>query len=342
MPASAAFIALAIATAAMLSAALTWAAIRYAHRRAMYDEPGRRRSHRVATPRGGGIAIVVVVALAAVVAALRGEPGPWAAFALGLGAVALVGWIDDHRPMSALARLAVHFAAALLFVVWLPRDASQPAALASAIFALEVLLLATAINFFNFMDGINGLVTTQAAWVATCLTCVFAIAAQPGPALLAAILAAACLGFLPFNFPRARIFLGDVGSGGLGFACGALLLWGFETGAASPWLLVAVAMAIGVDAGLTLVSRMLRRRRWYTAHREHLYQWMVRSGRSHASTTVLYLAWNLILVLPVLWISTTKPAFAPFAVVLALGAGGAAWWSGKRRILAAVRSGQHA
>jgi UDP-N-acetylmuramyl pentapeptide phosphotransferase/UDP-N-acetylglucosamine-1-phosphate transferase len=329
-----------IGFAALLSASLSWAAIIYARRRAMFDLPGRRRSHQLATPRGGGVAIVLVVAAAAAMLLPYDATAVLPAFIAGLLGVALVGWVDDHRSISALLRLSIHFAAATLFVACLPSAAgSSPMSAHGVLFALKVLALATAINFFNFMDGINGLITTQTAWVALCVAALCMLSGHAVPALLAATLAAACIGFLPFNFPHARIFLGDVGSGGLGFACGALLLWCDATEAASPWVLLPIASVIGTDAGLTLLSRMLRGRRWYTPHREHLYQWMVRSGRDHASTTLIYLGWNLMLVLPVLWISRSFPAIAPLAATTALVAAGMAWWFGKQRLLTRARAG---
>lgn len=329
-----------IAVAILAGAGLTWGAIAYARRRALYDLPGRRRSHRVATPRGGGIAIVIVVAVAALMLLLRtGETSLLPAFVAGLAAVALIGWIDDHRSISAMVRLAVHVSASGVFVASLPApETDLPLAIGVPVFGFKVLVLATAINFFNFMDGINGLVATQSTWVAACLAVLLALAGHPVPATLAAVLAAACLGFLPFNFPRARIFLGDVGSGGLGFACGALGLWCESVQAEKSWVLLPIACTIGIDAGLTLLDRMRRGRRWYTAHREHLYQWMVRSGRSHACTTLLYLGWNFVIVLPFLILSRSTPA--PVAAVAVVVAGGLAWCLGKRRLLQRARAGR--
>jgi UDP-N-acetylmuramyl pentapeptide phosphotransferase/UDP-N-acetylglucosamine-1-phosphate transferase len=329
---------IALALAAILTAALTWIAIGYARRRALIDLPGRRRSHRHATARGGGIAIVVVAVASALLLYRSTSDIVFAGLAFGMTAVALVGWVDDHRPLSARARLLVHFAAAIVFVACLPPAGLVPSSGSEAfVFALRVVVLVTAINFFNFIDGINGLLATQAAWVATAVALLFALAGNLAPAWFGALLAAACLGFLPFNFPRARIFPGDVGSGGLGFACGALLLWCEASDAATIWLVLPIASAVAIDAGLTLSSRILRRRRWYTAHREHLYQWMVRSGHDHASTTLLYLGWNFIIVLPVLWM--TRSAFAP-PVAVATGAmfiGAATWYLGKRGAIARVR-----
>lgn len=308
----------------------------------MLDQPGRRRSHVVATPRGGGVGIVLAMFVATLwLVADRSLPiGTAAAFAGGLLLVAAVGWIDDHRPLSAGLRLIVHFSAAALLVSQLPAVLAEADPGASWLrFGVQVLLLATAINFWNFMDGINGLVTTQSAWIATCLMLAFGLAGLWGWALLAAALAGACLGFLPLNFPRARIFLGDVGSGGLGFACGGLLLLAESTGSIGAWSALLIASALLLDAGFTLASRMLRRRHWYHPHREHLYQWLVRTGRSHSQTTWLYLSWNLILVLPLLWLSHVKPGVAPMLASAAVLVGAALWFHGKQAARERVKSG---
>lgn len=325
--------------ALLASALLTWAALAYAKRRALYDAPGQRRSHAVPTPRGGGIAIVVVT-LATCGWLMLGNFIPLrigAGFAGGLALVAAVGWMDDHRPMRVSTRLAVHFVASIGFVAALPRYG--PAGVETwAIAALQVLLLASAINFWNFMDGINGLIATQSATVGAALFAVFAALGIFSWSVLAAALAGACLGFLPFNFPRARIFLGDVGSGGIGFACGALLLLAVSIGALH-WLgALLLASVVFLDAGLTLLGRMARGRRWYNAHREHLYQWLVRRGRSHARVTSLYLLWNLLVVLPVLVLMRSTPAWSPALGAAALGAGAGAWWLARRHLLRGVRA----
>lgn len=330
---------IAFALALLAGALLTWGALAYARRRALYDAPGQRRSHAVPTPRGGGIAIVIAT-LAACAWLVAGNSIPLrlgAAFAGGLALVAAVGWMDDHRPMRVATRLAVHFIAACWFVWALPRY-GEAGASAWLLAALQVLLLASAINFWNFMDGINGLIATQSAVVAGALAVLFALFGIYSWSVLSAVLAGACLGFLPFNFPRARIFLGDVGSGGLGFACGALLLVGATVGAVH-WLgALLLASVVFLDAGLTLLGRMARGRRWYNAHREHLYQWLVRRGRSHARVTSLYLLWSLFVVLPVLALMRSTPAWSPALGAAALGAGAAAWWLARRRLLRGVRA----
>jgi UDP-N-acetylmuramyl pentapeptide phosphotransferase/UDP-N-acetylglucosamine-1-phosphate transferase len=321
---------------AMSAALLTRASIGYAHWRGLLDRPGQRRSHRGTVARGGGIAVILVLAGACLLLAA----GEWLdrqlllRFSLGVGLVAAVGWIDDHRPLPAWSRLLVHLAAAALFV--LPAQAPGDL-LAFATAALAIVLLATAVNFWNFMDGINGIAGLQAVFVAALLAHAFAAVDQPGAMLLALALVAGCLGFLPFNLPRARIFLGDIGSGGIGFAVGALLLLAVERGALDIWTALLLPVAFWLDAGLTLASRILLGRRWYTAHREHLYQWLVRRGRSHAQVDLLFATWNLSIVLPAYLLSQTAtlPSLPVLAAVTA--AGTLVWVLARRHLLRQAR-----
>ena len=315
--------------AAATGALYTALALAYARRARLIDEPGQRRSHATATPRGGGVGILL--AMLAMIPFLPDALGDFRAFALGLTLVAGVGWIDDHRSLSARLRLVVHVLAAAMFVATLPRDGDATAR-AWLIGAVQVFLLVGAINFWNFMDGINGLIATQSIAVSAIVALLLGAAGAPGWALLAIVVAGACLGFLPFNFPRAKIFLGDVGSGGLGFACGALLLQAQALGAIDALGALVAMSVIGIDATLTLLSRIVRGRRWYDPHREHLYQWLVRRGRSHAVVTSLYLLWNLIVVLPVLVLMRQHPAWSPALGVGALAAGTLMWFAGKRAL----------
>lgn len=269
-----------------VSAGLTWGARAYALRRNLVDEPGERRSHGVATPRGGGIAIVLTLLLACVVAAVI-WPTAWitlAVFALGLVLVAGIGWWDDHRPLPAVRRLLVHVIAAALLAGLVWHATGHPWQ------ALLALLFATSlINIWNFMDGINGIATTQAILAGLA----FAMVLPPPYGLAGVVLGLACLGFLPFNYPRARIFMGDVGSGALGYAIAALVcLVSVRTDI--HWLLLLVPLsAFLVDAGFTLLSRILSGQRWMEPHTQHLYQRAVKGGASHTSVTGVYLVFGI-------------------------------------------------
>jgi UDP-N-acetylmuramyl pentapeptide phosphotransferase/UDP-N-acetylglucosamine-1-phosphate transferase len=270
----------------------TWVARAYAIRRRLVDAPGERRSHARTTPRGGGVAILAatLVAIAWIGVGGVGGPGQFptvllAAFALGTVLVGGVGWIDDHRPLSPWIRLGVHAVAAAQLAVatwWATRDP-----MAALLAAVAPLVLA---NVWNFMDGIDGIAASQALLVALVFW-----AWLPGPpGWLALALAAACAGFLPFNFPSARIFMGDVGSGALGFALGGLVSWlplavapGARAGTMVALALLPLA-AFLLDATLTLGRRMLARERWWEPHVSHAYQRLVRRTGRHWPVTVAY------------------------------------------------------
>ncbi|MBD8524587.1 glycosyltransferase family 4 protein [Pseudoxanthomonas sp. CAU 1598] len=320
--------------AALLSILFTELSIRYALRRGVVDQPGARRSHRVPTPRGGGVAIGLVVLLALILLPL---PAP-TAWSLGLAvtAVALVGWIDDHRPLPVLPRLTVHLIAACLITFGLFWPAWIVAAAPAWLLVMAPLLIMAAINFCNFMDGINGIASSQAALVL--LTCALLIfPAAPVWASFWAAAAAGCLGFLPFNFPRARIFLGDVGSGSLGLLVATALaqLWSIR-GVPAGALLVLIS-AFAIDAGLTLLQRVLQGKRWYRPHREHLYQWWVRSGQSHTKVTLAYGVWT-VLMAGLVWLGQGWSERVWNTLALVVMAGGAlVWWLGKRRLMSGRR-----
>jgi UDP-N-acetylmuramyl pentapeptide phosphotransferase/UDP-N-acetylglucosamine-1-phosphate transferase len=347
-----------------ISAISTAFAIRYAKRRRLIDQPGARRSHSQPTPRGGGIGIVVAVLLCVCVPGLL-QASPISALTLGAAVliVAAVGWIDDHRGLRAGTRFVAHCVAALIILLpaaasllALSLDVGQLVSFSFVVAWLGLIVLAFAIvwsiNLHNFMDGIDGILAAQAIFVFVALAILVGVRGHDPRALAIAVFAAATLGFLPFNFPRARIFMGDVGSGVLGLLVVVAVIWQFsvrETAFGSGLILCS---AFVVDASCTLISRMVRGRHWYSAHREHLYQWLVRCGFSHFGVVALYMGWNLVIVVPVVaWINRTPsmPMLVAnesmpslFAVVAVYLFGAGVWILGKRRCLAAAKRRNHA
>lgn len=331
------------ASALLISSAATLLALRYARRRRLLDGPGRRRAHSVPTPRGGGIAIVVS-ALCCVGPVLAPA---WAAALLGLALVAVagVGWWDDHASLGPLPRVVVHLLAGVALAVVVLRIAPLPA-WASGLVALlavaVVLSTAWSINLHNFMDGINGFLTLQAFWIFSMVAVLGELGLPHGLGAIPALLAAACLGFLPFNFPRARIFLGDVGSGALGFLIIAVL-W-LAAMREPRWFAVGLLLLSSflIDATATLSFRFWRGRRWYSAHREHLYQWLVRRGWSHSRIVARYMAWNLLLIAPFALFAglfdDENDLVPVIAVVTAYAAGLLIWRRSRRAILREVRA----
>jgi len=330
LPADAASLPIACIVAAFVASfASVRVAIAYAHRRGMLDAPGRRRSHSMPTPRGGGIGIVLgaVVGMPACLLLLPGSPGAATvgAFTVATIAVAAIGWLDDHGSLPIRPRLLIQLAATLLFCVTVATGT------ASLWWAVPLLLAGVwSINLHNFMDGIDSLAAQQAIFFGTAVGALAWAAGNPAIAYAGLAMATAALGFWWFNRPPARIFMGDVGSGTLGLLVFALsaMLWAFRTNLLWPTLVFSSAFVI--DATLTLLVRMLRGARWYTPHREHLYQWLVRRGTSHRRVAAGYLAWNVLVCVPVAWIAFRSPAVAPacFAAVYVVGA--AVWRTGKR------------
>jgi len=281
---------------ACASALLTALARHYALRRELLDHPGQRRNHAIPTPRGGGLGPVVVLLVGGTVLAVMDSQARsgLATFLIGLGMVAGIGWIDDHRPLPAWLRLAVHLGAATAVSIALVGMPLAP--LQWAMIALSTVVVAGLVNAWNFMDGINGIAASQAGLVAIILLAGGAFGGgwlAGGWWFLGWLLVAATLGFLPFNIPRARVFLGDVGSGALGFAVASLLLRAVVAGRL-PWpLALLLVSAFLVDSGVTLLSRILAGKAWWLPHREHLYQWLVRSGYTHLQVTRWYALWTL-------------------------------------------------
>ena len=270
--------------AAVVSALGSAWSIAHAHRNQLIDQPGERRSHDIPTPRGGGIGIVVacLVAMAAAAGFGPASRSGWLV-AAGLSLVAAIGWWDDHRPLPAWPRLLVHAVASACLAWAMHLQGAQPIVVAIAFLSTLVL-----VNAWNFMDGINGLAASQA------LLCAAGYAAVLGDAwrLLALVLAGACLGFLPFNAPRAKVFLGDVGSGALGYVVAALLAAGFASRPMAGWpLLLLPPLAMLADAGLTLLWRMRRGERWWQAHVQHAFQRWSRQ-RGHLRVCAGYALWT--------------------------------------------------
>ncbi|GAB3384889.1 MraY family glycosyltransferase [Lysobacter fragariae] len=299
----------------------TWLARRYALQRNLVDHPGERRAHVVPTPRGGGIAIVVALLVATCALAWRypQQIVLLAAYLIGMVAVAAIGWLDDHRPLSAWVRLGVQAIAAGVLALGV---AATWGDLLLAIAAFVAVMVLT--NVWNFMDGIDGIAASQAALVAGGLS----VLGGGAFAWLGLALVAGCLGFLPFNFPRARIFLGDVGSGALGFTLAALLIVAAAGMPRFAWLLLLLPLsAFLVDSGLTLARRVLRGERWWTAHAQHAYQaWAARSG-THAIVTFAYAGWTAVAWL-LAWGLQSRPTTQAKGIALAwLVLAMALWWA---------------
>ncbi len=254
------------------------------------------------------------------------DGGQWWWIGTGLLLVAGAGWWDDHRPLSAALRLGVHAAAAAAMALTARSIGGGPVEMAMAFCAAIIL-----VNVWNFMDGIDGLATTQAMIVALCA---LGLASSAGmAALLALFVLAGCAGFLPWNFPKARIFLGDAGSGALGYAIAGLLVALAAQGREkAEWLLVPMA-AFLVDAACTLLSRILKRERWWTAHSQHLYQALARRRGAHVPVTTAYAIYAIGCMAFTWPLSSLGGTAAPVATCVVYTVTAMLWWRIRRGAL---------
>ncbi|VVO02156.1 putative undecaprenyl-phosphate N-acetylglucosaminyl 1-phosphate transferase [Pseudomonas fluorescens] len=278
---------------------------RYALAKSLMDIPNERSSHTLPTPRGGGVSIVLGFVLSMpVVASLDGAGYQALYHILGAGLlVAIIGFADDHGHIAARWRLLGHFMAAAWVLFGLHglgqiQVFGAPVDLGWLGNVLAAFYLVWMLNLYNFMDGIDGIASAQAIFVSVAgsaiawLTGHFSLVAMP------LILAAAVAGFFVWNFPPARIFMGDAGSGFLGLILGVLSL---EAGRQAPELLWSWLILLGVfivDATVTLFRRLSRREKIYQAHCSHAYQYAARHYLSHKTVTLAVSAINLLWLLP--------------------------------------------
>jgi len=285
-------VALAALAAFALSACVTRALAGTRLRDRLLDVPNERSLHGEPTPRGGGIGILVGAACGyGALLATGAAASPGTGLLAGLALVAVVSLLDDLWRMPVALRLAVHLLAALaLLLAHGPPEAitvlpgvtiGVPAA---AGIALGLLFTVWMLNLYNFMDGMDGLAGSMAAIGFGCLAALGALAGAPSFAALALLIACGAGGFLIFNLPPARIFLGDVGSVPLGFLAAALILRGEREGLFPFWVGVLVFSPFIVDATVTMLRRLAAGERIWRAHRSHYYQRMVAAGWSHGRT----------------------------------------------------------
>jgi Fuc2NAc and GlcNAc transferase len=320
--------ALMTAVLSLCALVLTWLVTGLIRRLALLhglvDIPNNRSSHRVATPRGGGVSIVLAVSAALVIivhfGATRG--GLFLALIGGGIAVAIAGLVDDRRRLSPGIRLAVHIAAAVWALVWLGglpalRLGDHLVALGWLGYVLGFLGIVWVTNLFNFMDGIDGIAASEATFV-TWSGALLATSAASGVIAPALVLGAACLGFLFWNWSPAQIFMGDVGSGYLGYALAVFALAAARTDPAAVWVWLILGGLFLVDATVTLVRRLARRERVYQAHRSHAYQRLASRWGSHRRVTVSALVVDVVWLLPCAVFATLHPSLGAVTTLVAL------------------------
>ena len=263
----------------LLTTPLVIAALRWVR---LMDHPNERSSHTKATVRGAGWGVLFGTLVGWLGPDLLGPVRWW----LPLSAVTygLIGFVDDLRSLPAGIRFGLQIlVSGAALAVGLAVDVVD---LAAWIVPVGAVAIVAYVNAFNFMDGVNGISGMQAAVVGGLIAAaahrVDALSIQIG----AIAIAGAALGFLPFNAVRARCFLGDVGSYFIGAWIAMLCVLAYATDVGL--LPIASAMAVyGVDTASTLVRRVRRGERWWTAHREHVYQRLTDLGLSHLGSSLV-------------------------------------------------------
>lgn len=276
-----------------ISVLLTWGLVRYRGRWAILDHPNARSLHEMPRPRSGGLAIVLGLAAGSGTLILDSAASRQVGVALWVALVAIVSFVDDIRDLSVYVRFAVHCAAAigivaggnivcyqLDFPFW---ELTLPA---WAAMAVSILYLVWMLNLYNFMDGIDGLAGGMAVVGFGALAILGWLASAPIFMAFSLCIATAGLGFTIFNFPPARIFMGDVGASTLGFLAGVFTLWGARDGIFPFWIGVLVFSPFIVDATWTLLRRIAAREKPWEAHRVHAYQRLVQVGWTHCRVTL--------------------------------------------------------
>jgi UDP-GlcNAc:undecaprenyl-phosphate GlcNAc-1-phosphate transferase len=271
------------------------------------DRPNDRSMHQRPTPRIGGLAILC--GFAAALAWFRPEL-PLQLW-VGLAVVFAVSIVDDLRSLGAALRLPLHLLAAGIAVWGAFPDAAW------VVLATTTLLVGWMINLYNFMDGSDGLAGGQAAFGFGAYTLAALAGGDTALAVCAAAVVGSACGFLVYNFPPARIFMGDAGSTTLGLLAGALGAIGVARGLWSPLFPLIAFLPFVFDSSATLALRLVRGSRVWEAHREHAYQRLNLSGFGHRRTAFVY--WALMALCAAIALATRDDGSLAIAVSMALG-----------------------
>lgn len=277
----------------------------YALKKNILDVPNERSSHCSPTPRGGGVAIVITFMMLLIYAYLNGVV-PFTHFIsfllVGLF-VAAIGFMDDRNSLPARWRLLGHFLAAVCGLFWvggLPNLElfGIEVQLGAVGDVVAVLYLVWMLNLYNFMDGIDGLASLEAICVCAGMCIVYLLVGVYELIVLPLSLAMAVMGFLFWNFPPAKIFMGDAGSSFLGILLGLLSLQAVWHSPKFLWCWLILLGVFIVDATVTLCCRFFRGGKVYEAHRSHAYQFASRRFGKHLPVTLGVCAINIFWLLP--------------------------------------------
>ena len=236
--------------------------------------------------------------------------------------VAAVGFIDDRGHVAARWRFIVQLLAACIVTLWTGglgylEFAGQVVETGWFGAVLAVLGIIWMINLFNFMDGIDGIAGVEAATVAFGAALLLWLSGHASQALLMLVVGAGSLGFLVWNWPPAKIFMGDVGSSFLGFVFGSTAIATHAEGSLDIWVWLVLLGVFVVDATVTLLRRVSRGERFYEAHRSHAYQHAAQRLGSHRAVTLAVGAINVLWLLPIAWLIVSGRIAGVYGFLLA-------------------------
>lgn len=309
---------------AALSFVFTAAWLQLANRKHWLDHPNFRSSHQKPTPNSGGIGFVLVFLGCVGLLFMSGDLTLFNALSFGGGLLlAVLGFLDDVKGLGIRSRLAVQVFAVCTLIPFL---LELPPLILTADLMLTgwplVLLLGLAlvwlINLYNFMDGIDALAATQAIFFCLSVAWFAGIKGEATLVILLLSLAAAITGFLYFNLPVARLFMGDLGSNFLGFVLGVLGLWAVKADALSYWAVVLLLGTFVADSTTTLLARWLSGAVWYHAHRTHGYQKAAILFGGHGKVIVVNIAINLVWLAPLAILVQRMPQWGPLLALAGL------------------------
>ena len=291
--------------------------------RNILSNPNHRTLHISPTPRGGGIVFASVFVFFAFILWLNSQAGNDILLITCIGGMValLFGFVDDIKNLSAIGKFFLQIALAGWAVYWLDGGPLYSINWIPNILAilLTMFFLVWVMNAYNFVDGVDGIATSGAilSSIAIALTIVvtngYIISAE-----LLFLLFSTMLSFLIFNWPPAKIFMGDSGSVFLGYFFGCMVLYTTMRGEVSVWSWIIVFGYYISDTTITQITRLIMVRKWYFAHRSHAYQNFARITNSHLRTNLFFILYYLIWLLPLLIWSLLEPDNAEFISIIAL------------------------
>jgi Fuc2NAc and GlcNAc transferase len=314
-------------TGFLTGTALTYVIMRMVQRAGVLDVPNERSSHTAPIPRGGGLAIVIAFVVFLLVNSRFGfasiEGAVCGALVIGGLIIAVIGVLDDLNHIPAKWRFLAHFVAVIIALSLLPSFppiSSAGLTLKSdiAVFALLAVSLIWFVNLYNFMDGTDGIAGIEAITALAGGALILTIRGEADWPLILGFLAACVSGFLVWNWSPAKVFMGDGCSGFLGFTLGLLAIATSTSEAINVWSWLILFGVFIVDATTTLITRLVRREKWYEAHRSHAYQILSRRFGSHQNVSIGVLIVNIIWLLPLAFVAAAYPDWSQPICCIAL------------------------